>query len=62
MIGDESPVDVVEEWLGDIGITGRPTIAGEGGLDRLDEDGVDKDASSFMRALKSPVDRFILSG
>lgn len=46
-------MEVVDDWLGDMGIAGRPAN-GEGGVARP--------ASSVKRARRSPVDRFIVSG
>lgn len=61
LIGDDSPVDAAE-GEGDIGSPSRSPGEGDGGEERFDEGGVISPASSAIKARRSPVDRFIVSG
>ena len=64
LMGDESPVVVLDVW-GDIGSTsgssGKGTTFGDGEGEEEDG-GVMSGTSPFLRACKLPVDRFIVNG
>ena len=64
--GDESLVDTVddEDALGDIGTKGRFIAGGKTGLERSDEEGVNKPESSLpsTRARRLGIERFLVRG